>query len=58
MSNTRKISASALGTAAGIVIAWLVQSLGSIEVPAEVGAAIGALATGGISLLIPDDLEA
>ena len=58
MSNTTKISASALGTAAGIVIAWLVQSLGTIDVPAEVGAAIGALSTGIISLMIPDDREA
>lgn len=57
MSNTTKISASALGTAAGIVIAWLVQSLGTIDVPAEVGAAIGALSTGIISLMIPDDRE-
>ena len=58
MSNTTKISASALGTAAGIVIAWLVQALGNLDVPAEVGAAIGALSTGLISLLIPDEREA
>lgn len=57
----KKLSAAAIGAPLGIFVCWLlglvVYNGAPLEVPAEVGAAIGAIFTFIASVLIPDDRE-
>lgn len=53
----KKLSAVAIGTPAGMVLAWTVETVFGITVPAEIGAAFGAICTFIASLAIPDENE-
>lgn len=57
MSTPRKLSAAAVGTPLGIVVAWLVPIATGITVPNEVAVAIGAICTFVASVAIPDEKE-
>ena len=52
-----KIVVGSVAGSATIVLVWLAHSYG-IDIPAEVAQAITMLAGTGISLLVPDDMEA
>lgn len=58
MANTaKKLSAASIGTPLGIVIVWGFATATGLQVPAEVGVAVGAVLTFVASVLIPDDIE-
>lgn len=55
----RKISAAAFGVPLSSFLVWFVPvQFGSPAIPPEVAAAIGAVITNLISLVIPDHMEA
>lgn len=53
----KKLSAAAIGGPLGVVVVWGIGAFATVEVPPEVGAAIGAVLTFIASLLIPDEIE-
>jgi hypothetical protein len=56
-TTTKKFSAAAVGGAAAIIMVWAFNAATGIDVPAEVGAAVGVILTFITSILIPDDME-
>ena len=57
MSTIKKVNAAAIGGPMAIVFTWGFTIVTLIEVPAEVGAALGAIFTFIASVAIPDDKE-
>lgn len=59
--NTKKLSAGAVGGAVGVVLCYGFGFVPAIAnaggIPAEVGAAVGAIMTFVASVLIPDEVE-
>ena len=56
-STAKKLSAASIGTPLGIVIVWGFSAATAVEVPAEVGVAVGGVLTFFASVLIPDPIE-
>jgi len=55
---TRKVGGGiAIGIPLGIIVVWLIQTVAKMQVPAEVGAAIGSIMSFAASYLIPDKVE-
>ena len=54
---TKKLSAAGIGMPVGIVVVWGFATATGISVPAEVGAALGAVFTFLASVIIPDENE-
>ena len=56
-STGKKFNAGALGASFAVLLAWVISQITGIDVPAEVGAALGGICTFIASLLIPDAIE-
>ena len=56
-STSKKLSAAAIGGPLGVVVVWGIAAISGMVVPAEVGAAFGAVLTFVASVLIPDNIE-
>lgn len=58
VTNTKKLSAGAIGVALSVIIFWALREWGGVDVPTEVAGAGGSALTWFASLLLPDDMEA
>lgn len=56
-STTKKLSAAAIGGPLGVVVVWGISVTTGLVIPAEIGAAFGAVLTFMASVAIPDDIE-
>lgn len=56
-STSKKLSAAAIGGPLGVVVVWAVSAFSGLVIPAEIGAAFGAVLTFVASVLIPDEIE-
>jgi hypothetical protein len=56
-STSKKLSAAAIGGPLGVVVVWGIAAFSGLVIPAEIGAAFGAVLTFIASVAIPDDLE-
>lgn len=53
MAVKRKVQASVLGGAIGVIVTWLISLTGT-EVPAEIGGAISTVIGGLLGYIVPD----
>ena len=52
-STTNIVTSSGAGLALGVVLVFLIEAVSGVDIPAEVGAAIGTLCVFGLGLFIP-----